>query len=80
VSTDGADASASTWAPLRSGVFRGLFHRRADVEHRDLDANRWGAVVLGERKASPTVIALFDDPIHRPTRNVDLVHAMPSGV
>ena len=25
------------------------FHRRADVEHRDVDANRWGAVVSGRK-------------------------------
>ena len=68
--TDGsgpAGAGASTWAPLRSGVFRGLF-----IAALTSNIGTWMQTVgaqwfLVERKASPTVIALVQTASLTPT-------------
>jgi len=67
VATDGADAPASTWAPLRIGAFRGLF-----IAALTSNIGTWMQTVgaqwfLVERKASPTVIALVQTASLTPT-------------
>jgi predicted MFS family arabinose efflux permease len=65
--TDGAGAAESTWAPLRSGVFRGLF-----IAALTSNIGTWMQTVgaqwfLVERKASPTVVALVQTASLTPT-------------
>jgi MFS family permease len=70
MATDGAGpagAAASSWAPLRSGVFRGLF-----IAALTSNIGTWMQTVgaqwfLIERKASPTVIALVQTASLTPT-------------
>lgn len=67
MATDGAGAAASTWAPLRIGVFRGLF-----LAALTSNIGTWMQTVgaqwfLVERKASPTVVALVQTASLTPT-------------
>jgi MFS family permease len=67
MATDGASTAASTWAPLRSGVFRGLF-----IAALTSNIGTWMQTVgaqwfLVERHASPTVIALVQTASLTPT-------------
>jgi MFS family permease len=65
--TDGAGAAESTWAPLRIGVFRGLF-----IAALTSNIGTWMQTVgaqwfLVERKASPTIVALVQTASLTPT-------------
>lgn len=65
--TDGPGEAASTWAPLRIGVFRGLF-----VAALMSNIGTWMQTVgaqwfLVERKASPTAVALVQTASLTPT-------------
>jgi hypothetical protein len=67
MATDGAGTAASTWAPLRIGVFRGLF-----IAALTSNIGTWMQTVgaqwfLVERKASPTVVALVQTARLTPT-------------
>jgi MFS family permease len=67
MATDGAGTAASTWAPLRIGVFRGLF-----IAALTSNIGTWMQIVgaqwfLVERHASPTVIALVQTASLTPT-------------
>jgi MFS family permease len=67
MATDGAGTAASTWAPLRIGVFRGLF-----IAALTSNVGTWMQTVgaqwfLVERHASPTVIALVQTASLTPT-------------
>jgi MFS family permease len=67
MATDGAGTAASTWAPLRIGVFRGLF-----IAALTSNIGTWMQTVgaqwfLVERKASPTVVALVQTASLTPT-------------
>ena len=67
MATDGSGKAASTWAPLRIGVFRGLF-----IAALTSNIGTWMQTVgaqwfLVERKASPTVIALVQTASLTPT-------------
>jgi MFS family permease len=67
MATDGAGTPASTWAPLRIGVFRGLF-----IAALTSNIGTWMQIVgaqwfLVERKASPTVVALVQTASLTPT-------------
>ena len=67
MATDGAGPAASTWAPLRIGVFRGLF-----IAALTSNIGTWMQTVgaqwfLIERKASPTVVALVQTASLTPT-------------
>jgi MFS family permease len=67
MAADGAGTPASTWAPLRIGVFRGLF-----IAALTSNIGTWMQTVgaqwfLVERKASPTVVALVQTASLTPT-------------
>jgi MFS family permease len=67
MAADGAGTAASTWAPLRIGVFRGLF-----IAALTSNIGTWMQTVgaqwfLVERKASPTVVALVQTASLTPT-------------
>jgi MFS family permease len=67
MATDGVGTPASTWAPLRIGVFRGLF-----IAALTSNVGTWMQIVgaqwfLVERKASPTVVALVQTASLTPT-------------
>src|ERR1700682_5852712 len=67
MATDGAGTAASTWAPLRIGVFRCLF-----IAALTSNIGTWMQTVgaqwfLVERKASPTVVALVQTASLTPT-------------
>jgi MFS family permease len=67
MAADDAGTAASTWAPLRSGVFRGLF-----IAALTSNIGTWMQTVgaqwfLVERKASPTVVALVQTASLTPT-------------
>jgi MFS family permease len=67
MATDGSGTAASAWAPLRIGVFRGLF-----IAALTSNIGTWMQTVgaqwfLVERKASPTVVALVQTASLTPT-------------
>jgi MFS family permease len=67
MAADSAGTAASTWAPLRIGVFRGLF-----IAALTSNIGTWMQTVgaqwfLVERKASPTVVALVQTASLTPT-------------
>src|ERR1700704_4052020 len=67
MAADSAGTAASTWAPLRIGVFRGLF-----IAALTSNIGTWMQTVgaqwfLVERKASPTVVALVQTARLTPT-------------
>ena len=53
MATDGAGVSASTWAPLRIGVFRGLFIAALTSNIGTWMQTVGGAVVSGRKKGQP---------------------------